>query len=58
MALETKAIIQGMANFAAAVKSKVMYNYAVSLASTEGFAMKSYEEAKQELASDQADDNE
>ena len=52
MALETKAIIMGMAQFAAATNNKGMYNYALKLASTESIAMVSYEDAKAELEKD------
>ena len=48
MAYETEAIIMGMAKYAAAVKNRVMYEYAVSLAGGRGLKMQSYEEAKAE----------
>jgi hypothetical protein len=56
MAMETKAILMGMAKYAAAVKSRLMYEYAASLASGEGMKMQSYEEAKAEEERVQAED--
>ena len=56
MALETKAIIMGMAKYAALGKNRMMYEYALSLASVESIAMPSYEEARAQETKVQADD--
>ena len=48
MALETKVIIIGMAEFAKATKNKGMYDYAKSLASAENLVLPPYYEDKDE----------
>jgi hypothetical protein len=57
MALETKALIIGMAEYAAAVKNRVMYNYAMKLAGSDGLTILPYEEAKAELERIRAEDD-
>ena len=54
MAFETKVILRSMADYALATKNKPMYRYISNLANVEGLTLKPYNEALEELESDDA----